>query len=44
MEMVSIPQERYDELIKDQKLLQALCNAGVDSWEGYELARESLDE
>jgi len=43
MEMISISQEKYDQLIEDQKLLQALQAAGVDNWEGYEMARESLD-
>ncbi len=43
MEMISISQEEYDQLIKDQELLQALQAVGVDSWEGYDIARESLD-
>lgn len=43
MEMIAIDQKEYDQLIKDQKLLQALQAAGVDSWEGYDIACESLD-
>ena len=41
---VTITKKAYNELIKSQLLLQALEAAGVDSWEGYEIARESLGE
>lgn len=44
MEMISITQAEYDELVGSQKFLQALIAAGVDSWEGYELAMESLED
>ncbi len=42
-EKISIDQDEYDELIKDQKWLRALEAAGVDSWEGCEFARESME-
>jgi hypothetical protein len=41
---VTIPQSEYDDLLKDQELLQALQRAGVDNWEGYEMALEILRE
>lgn len=44
MEMIEISQEEYDQLIKDQKWLRALEAAGVDSWEGYDSAREAIDD
>lgn len=44
MEMILIPKHEYDELKKREKLLQALENAGVDNWEGYDMARESLGD
>lgn len=40
--MISITKEEYDQLIKDQKWLQALEAAGVDNWEGCDIARESF--
>jgi hypothetical protein len=39
--MVEISQERYDQLIRDQKELDALHAGGVDSWEWY---HESLED
>lgn len=44
IEMISITKEEYDQLIADQKWLRALEAAGVDSWEGYDSARECLDD
>lgn len=32
------------ELEKDSGFLAALQAAGVDNWEGYEIARESMDD
>jgi hypothetical protein len=43
-EMITITKAEYDELIEDQKLLIALQGAGVDNWDGYDYAIESLDE
>jgi hypothetical protein len=44
METITIPKEEYDKLVRDAQWLQALENAGVDNWEGYDFAREELDE
>lgn len=40
--MVTIRKVVYDDLIKDHKFLTALYNAGVDNWDGYQVAVESL--
>lgn len=40
--MVSITKDEYDQLIESQKLLIALQNAGVDNWEGYDIAMEGI--
>jgi hypothetical protein len=36
--------KRYEQLIEDQKKLNALESAGVDNWEGYDEAMEFLDD
>ena len=41
---VTISEEDYDELIEDQRFLRALEAAGVDNWEGYEIAQDRLEE
>ena len=41
-EMISITMEEYHRLVKDQKWLEALCAAGVDNWEGCDMAREAI--
>lgn len=38
-----ISKKEYDQLIKDQNFLSALYAAGVDLWEGYEIAQEEGD-
>ena len=35
--------DEYEELLRDQKLLHALQGAGVDNWDGYDYAVESMD-
>lgn len=37
-EYVTIRTKVYKELIEDQRMMITLQNAGVDSWEGYDLA------
>jgi hypothetical protein len=37
-EMITIPKERYEELVKNSKKLQCLNEAGVDNWEYYDIA------
>ena len=39
---VTIPIEEYEELQEDQNFLNALRAAGVDNWEGYEIALENF--
>jgi hypothetical protein len=41
---VTISEIEYKQLIESQKLLQALQDAGVDNWEGYGFACESLSD
>ena len=42
--MVTITEEKYNQLLDDSLFLNALRNAGVDNWEGYEIAQEALEE
>lgn len=35
--------KEYEELLDAQKLLDALEGAGVDNWEGYDYAIQSLE-
>lgn len=42
-EQITIDKEEYDELVADQKFLSALMAAGVDNWEGFEQAQDSLE-
>jgi hypothetical protein len=44
METVTILKETYDELVKDQAILDALYASGVDNWEWYDDAMKSLEE
>jgi hypothetical protein len=44
MAKIEIEQTEYAQLIRDQMILRALEGAGVDNWEGYDCAMESLDE
>jgi len=43
-ETVTISKKEYEELLEDQKMLNALQDAGVDIWEGYDYAMELLNE
>lgn len=44
METVTIAKDIYDSLLDSQKWLDALENAGVDNWSGYDFARELYNE
>ena len=44
IEMVCIAQEKYQELLDSSRLLGCLYGAGVDNWEGYDIAMESYQE
>ena len=35
---------RIQELLKQEKILNALRDYGVDNWEGYEMAMDSVEE
>lgn len=41
---IQISKELYEELLEDQKMLQALEGAGVDNWEGYDYAIKMLED
>lgn len=43
MDDVTITREEYETLLEDSKVLQALLNAGVDNWEGYDFAMEEVE-
>lgn len=36
--------EDYVELLEDQRFLRCLEHAGVDNWEGFDIAREIYDQ
>lgn len=38
MEQVFITSERLEDLVKTERILHALHNAGVDNWHGYDEA------
>ena len=42
-ETITISKKEYDQLVKDSEFLEALRAAGVDNWEGYSIACESLE-
>lgn len=41
---VVLTEEEYEELLKRSLILTALENYGVDNWEGFEAAMESIAE
>jgi hypothetical protein len=43
-ETVTISKKEYESLLEDRKWLQALENAGVYNWQGYDYARELMNE
>lgn len=43
-EQITISVEEYDRLVHNSKMYLALAAAGVDNWEGYELAMEIMQE
>ena len=42
MNMVTITEEEYEELLADKAFLDCLRNAGVDNWDGYDFAVEEF--
>jgi hypothetical protein len=43
-EMITIKKSEYEQLLEDQRFLNALERAGVDNWDGYEEAQELMEE
>jgi hypothetical protein len=43
-EMVTITKARYDQMVKELDFLEALRQAGVDNWQGYDEAVNILHE
>lgn len=43
-EKIVITQKEYDDLIEDQQWLNCLQNAGVDNWDGFDFAKELLED
>lgn len=42
-DMVSITKKEYESILKDVKFMRALEAAGVDNWEGYNIAIDILE-
>lgn len=42
-EMIAITKAEYDQLIEESIMLDCLKAAGVDNWDGYELAMEMFE-
>jgi hypothetical protein len=40
LDLVTIPREEYEQLVKDSEWLSCLEDAGVDNWSGYDFALE----
>lgn len=43
-ETVTIAKSEYERLVEDSEWLGCLEAAGVDNWEGYEFARDLMNE
>ena len=41
---VTLSKDEYQSLLEDSNFLRALEWAGVDNWDGYDLAKEALTE
>ena len=44
VKMVTITEKEYNELVEDQKILNALRAGGVDDWEWYDASLENYEE
>ena len=42
--MMEITEHEYESLLQDRMKLRALEGAGVDNWEGYDIAMEMLED
>ena len=43
-EVVTISKQEYDQLVKDSIWLSCLESAGVDNWDGFDMAQDIYDE
>ncbi len=43
-ETITISKKEYDSLTRSSAFLEALREAGVDNWDGYSIALQSLEE
>ena len=41
---ITISQDEYDQLRRDSEFLECLYSAGVDNWDGYDVAQDLMDE
>lgn len=41
---ITIYEDRYEELLESQRILQKLYEHGVDNWEGYDEAMREIRE
>ena len=41
---ITISLQEYANLLDDKQFLNCLINAGVNNWEGYDFAREMMEE
>lgn len=44
VEMVTITKKEYDRLVSDAEFLYFLEAAGVDNWDGYDIAKEMMED
>lgn len=44
MAMIEISVERFEDLLRTEKILNALEAGGVDNWSGYEYAFEGFED
>ena len=44
IDVVTITLDEYDGMKEDCHILECLRNAGVDNWEGFDIAMEEYDE
>jgi len=43
-ETITIKKSEYDQLLIDQRWLNALEQCGVDNWDGYDYAHELIEQ
>jgi hypothetical protein len=43
-DLITVDRKSYQILVEESRFLHALYAAGVDNWEGYELAQDILEE